>query len=218
MNCVRTRRALVDYAEDELAERKRLRIERHLSGCEACRSELSRIEEVRQSILSLEAPERDAEFWRGFNVRLSQRLASEAAAPAIRSSLWRPKLAFATAAMVAVLFALGLVVLPKVLEWRRTTPELVPQTTRLETIESDDLEPELLEAYAYDENMLALAELSSEEIEQIAGEASLLLGEDWQPASDEQVIDGMYEQSIYDYLDDLAPEEYEEIYDMLQSI
>jgi hypothetical protein len=218
MNCVRARRALVDYAEDALADRKRLRVERHLSECEACRSELSEIEKVRESILSLEAPERDAEFWRGFSGRLSQRLASEGAAPAVRSSLWRPKLSFATAAVVTVLFVLGLVVLPRVLEWRRTAPELAPKTTRLETVESDDVEPELLDTYAYDEDMLALAALSSEEIEQLAGEAFLLLGEDWQPASDEQVIDDMYEQSMYDYLDDLAPEEYEEMYDMLESI
>ncbi len=218
MNCVRVRKALVDYSEDALAVRKRLRVERHLSECEACRSELSKIEQVKETILSLEVPERDAEFWRGFDKRLSQRLAGEQAAPALRRSSWQPKLALATALAVAVLFVLGLLVLPELLEWRRTTPELIPQTTRLETVESGDVEPELLDTYASAEDMLALADLSSEEIEQVADDASLLLGEDWQLASDEEVIDDMYEQSVYDFMDDLTSEEYEEMYDMLESI
>ncbi|UCD58745.1 MAG: zf-HC2 domain-containing protein, partial [Candidatus Hydrogenedentota bacterium] len=112
MNCVRVKEILVDYAEGALAGRKRLAVERHLSRCEACRSELAWIEKVRQDILSLETPERDAEFWESFGSRLSQKLAQEENPESAGRSLWWPRLSFAAAGAAVMVFVISLVVLP----------------------------------------------------------------------------------------------------------
>ena len=62
MNCERAKKMLVEYSEGVLAESKRSAVESHLAGCEACRGELSQIERLKGSLLSLDVPERDAEF------------------------------------------------------------------------------------------------------------------------------------------------------------
>ena len=106
MNCDRAAELLVDYSEGALSARKKRALQGHLSGCKGCRAELSQIERVKERLLSLDAPERDAEFWRRFGVNLSERLEGEKHVVTDRRLLWRA-LAPAAGGLLALLLLAG---------------------------------------------------------------------------------------------------------------
>ncbi len=222
MNCASVRKLLVDYSEGALAGSKVPAVERHLSRCELCSRELSKIEELKESILSLGAPERDADFWLEFNRKLSQRLADTERGAADRRLLRRPGFTFAagvaTVLLIVWLTVMWLIAFPGSPE-RGETATLARKASRAGIIGLDDVQPELLLPYTYDDGANpALADMSGEEMEQFAEDMLLLIEESWQPASDEIVLDAIYEQSIYDMVEDLSAEEFEEVYESLESV
>jgi anti-sigma factor RsiW len=60
--CRRQAAALVDYADGELSERARPRLERHLARCPRCRDELAALHEV-PALLQTAEIRRDESFW-----------------------------------------------------------------------------------------------------------------------------------------------------------
>ena len=230
MNCTNVQKLLLEYAECTVTGRRRSQIELHLFQCEACRAELSRLQELREDISSLEEPGRKPQFWEDFNKKLSQRLERETTVPA-RYSSWIPRLAIA-AATATILIVLTLLALSRLQEWPPVAPELaaVPaQTGGSRTAPADSSSPiqadirpsdesDFSSLYADDEDMVALADLSSEEIDEVADGVGALVGEDWGWASDEVALDDIYEQNMYDVLEGLTPEEFAEIYQHMESI
>ena len=219
MNCAKIKKLLVDYAEDSLSRRTGLAVERHLSRCEACRSELSKIKELKQSLLSLDEPERDDEFWQSFNRRLAQKLVSEKEAAVARRPSWLPGFSYSAAAVALIIVVL--VFFPRLREWRQTISEVSPEPKDVETVEVSDLE---IEQYVYsdDDVRLALADLSSDEIGRVEENLFLLIEESWESTPEDIVLDNGYERSIYGFIEDLSEdlslEEYEEVYEELTSI
>ncbi|MEL6189255.1 MAG: zf-HC2 domain-containing protein, partial [Myxococcota bacterium] len=61
------------YAADEVPDRTRSRLRRHLEGCARCQAELVRIEGI-QKVLKLPLPEPDELSWRRLEVRLERQL------------------------------------------------------------------------------------------------------------------------------------------------
>ena len=103
MNCKKAKKLLVYYVEESLADGRRKAVENHLSQCERCRAELSEIQKLKENLLSLDAPEPGADFWRDFDGRLAQELATEEASAPTRGFAagplsWQPRLAFVAAA------------------------------------------------------------------------------------------------------------------------
>ncbi len=220
MNCPDANKLLVDYSEDALSERKRRAVESHLSGCELCRGELSQIEKLKERLSSMEAPEPDAEFWQRFGRKLSRRLEGEEA-PSGRRLSWQVGAPLAAVAAAAIVVILSLLVFSGKDRLPQTGPELVRETRGLETIERPGPETESAGATGYDEFMLALADLdigSNGDMEQEAENMFLLIEEDLQSVPDDMVSYDIYEQTIDDYLDDLSPEELEDVYEGLASI
>lgn len=228
MNCANVQKLLIEYAESAVSGCRRAKIELHLSQCEACRAELSRLQELREDIRSLEERDREPD-WESFNRKLSQRLERELTAPA-RHSSWIPRLAIA-AATASILIVLSLFALSRLREWPAVAPELAavqakmsgPRTVPAEvtTPVQTDIRPSDESDFSSlftDKDMAALAGLSSEEIDEAADGVSTLVGEDWDWASDEVALDDVYEQNMYDVLDGLTPDEFSEIYSDMESI
>jgi hypothetical protein len=232
MNCANIQRILIDYSEGSLGDGKRRAVEKHVSGCEACRSELERIETLKESVRSLDAPERDAEFWSRFDKKLSLRL-DEVETGGRRPSrrAWLP---VAAAAGVAALAVASLVmygggdhdvVTPSV-KVAVTAPEAVEvpavagvaQVPELDEIEFAMSELENLNDEMLDEILLAQADLSYGDGEWDGDYMLSLIEEDLLAVSDEMILDSIYEHSVYDYLEDMSEEEFEEVYAGLASI
>jgi hypothetical protein len=226
MNCKKAKKLLLDYSEDSLAGDKRRAVDNHLSRCELCRSELAQMEKLKQRILSLESPEHDADFWRNFDGKLAQKLAGEAEYPAhgglaARHPLLRqPGVAFAAAAttilLIAVLAVIGLVVFPAPPRQPGTMPDIAWDTDELAIIDLENVEIEFFLENGDNGTEALLADLSDEDMEMLEDDIVLLLEEeDLQSASEDMVLDDIYEQTVYDSLDALSLEEIEELYNRL---
>lgn len=223
MNCDKVRRLLVDYSEELLAEGKRRAVEEHVLKCQGCRSELVRIERVRQDLLSLEAPApeapaRDAEFWERFSAKLSRRLPEEGPAAARRRLSWQAALPLAAAVAVAVLVMVSLVVFMGKDSGRVSTLQLADEASGADSTELAMLELEALDEEAFIETFLARADFTNGELEEYEDEMFSLIEDDLLDLSEEMITYDIYEQSIYDYLDDLSEEELEDVYESLASI
>jgi len=216
MNCERAKKMLVEYSEGVLAEGKKSAVESHLAGCEACRGELSQIERLKGSLLSLDVPERDAEFWRRFSDRLSQRLVDEEPAPAKRPLLWRAGLPIAATAVAALVVAILMFRGP--VEPPAAVPDVARRAVPAVAVESADVGYETFGENGYGESLLAMVDYSNGDIEEIAEDMFLLIEEDLQAASEDMIPYDIYEQSIYDFLDDLSPDELDDVYEGLASI
>jgi hypothetical protein len=195
MICGKVKTLLVDYAEGALSPRARRGVERHLSGCEACRSELANIRALRERISSLAPVERDEGFWERFNARLSDRLASEQDAPAVL--VWRPLMPLATAAAVLLL---GLAVVLAVLERGERAGEREP--TRIASAVKGVSEAES-ETVGLEETV---AELVDEEVGDMLA-AMPMEGEENLVSAEQLVLDQIYEPDTYDLLDEGLPED-----------
>jgi len=204
MNCERAKKMLVEYSEGALAEGKRRAVESHLAGCEACRGELSQM------------PERDAEFWRRFSDRLSQRLADEEPAPARRPLLWRAGLPIAATAAVALVVAI--LVFRGPVEPPAAVPDIARRAVPAVAVEPADVGYEIFGENSYGESLLAMVDYSNGDIEDVAEDMFLLIEEDLQAVSEDMIPYDIYEQSIYDFLDDLSPDELDDVYEGLASI
>ena len=225
MNCANIQRILVDYSEDSLGGGKRRAVESHLSGCEACRAELVRIEKVKESVRSLDTPERDAEFWSRFDKKLSLRLADVETETAGRRSSWRVWRPLAAAAGVAALVVASLVMFrgsdydgaAPAVQVAVKAPE-APETYEFDEVEIAMSELESLDDEWLDEMLLAQADFSNGDFDWDADDMLSLIEEDLSAASEEVVLEYIYEQSMYDFLEDLSDEEFEEAYVGLASI
>jgi len=218
MNCDKVRRLLVDYSEELLAEGKRRAVEEHVLKCQGCRSELVRIERVRQDLLSLEAPARDAEFWERFSAKLLRRLPEEGPAEARRRLSWQTALPLAAAVAVAVLVMVSLVIFMGKDSGRVSTLQLADEVSGADSTELAMLELEALEEEVFIETFLAQADFTNGELEEYEDEMFSLIEDDLLDLSEEMITYDIYEQSIYDYLDDLSEEELEDVYESLASI
>lgn len=232
MNCANIQRILVDYSEDSLGDGKMRDVESHLSGCEACRAELGRIETLKESVRSLDAPERDAEFWSRFDDKLSRRLAQaeeEGAGFGYGPRRWAliPLAVAAATALVVVSLVMfegdghdGVVPAVRVAVETSEAPQLpvVPAVDEVDEIEIAMAELESLDDEWLDEILLAQADFSNGDLDWDADDVLSLIEEDLSEVSEEVVLEGIYEQSIYDFLDDLSEEEFEEAYVGLASI
>ena len=232
MNCARIKRILVDYSEDSLGDGKMRLVERHLSGCEACRAELEGIETLKESVRSLDAPERDAEFWSRFDDELTLRLARTEEEKFIHGPRrWALiPLAAAAAALIVVSLVMfggadddGVAPGVNVAVKSSEAPEVpaapeVAEADEVDEVESAMAELEMLDDEMLDDILLAQADLSNGEIDWDADDMLSLIEEDLSEASEEMVLEGIYEQSVYDFLEDLSEEEFEEAYVGLASI
>lgn len=219
MRCERARNVLVEYSEDLLPEDRRRAVEAHLSDCESCRRELEGIEKLKQSILLLDLPERDSEFWQAFTDKLSHRLAEEEAVTASRGLSWRS--GFPLAAAVAGMIALVAVLLFFVVkgEWDHDgISRVARETSDVEFSGQTASDLQIFEDDIYFEPLLAQVDPFNGYDEQQAEDIFLLIEEDLFAAEEEMVVDSIYEQDIYDLLEDLSHEEFEEMYDDLASI
>lgn len=195
MICGKVKTLLVDYAEGALSPRARRGVERHLSECEACRSELANIRALRERISSLAPVERDEGFWERFNARLSDRLASEQDAPAVR--VWRPLMPLAAGAAVVLI---GLAVVLAVLE--RVGRDAEREPTKIASAVKGVSEAES-EAVGLEE---AVAELVDEEVGDMLA-AMPMEGEEDLVSAEQLVLDQIYEPGTYDLLDEGLPED-----------
>jgi len=209
MNCDRAAELLVDYSEDALGARKKRALEEHLSGCEACRVELSQIESVKERVLSLDAPERDAEFWRRFGVTLSDRLAGEKHAVTDRRLLWR---ALAPAAGAACALVIALLILRGPDGRQSSAPEEARQTLAAPpAYEVSDFD-------YYEQSSSAIVSYFEDDTAEVVADMFLLIQEDLQAVSEEMVLYDIYEQTIYDYFEDLSADELDAMYASLALI
>jgi hypothetical protein len=224
MNCKKAKKLLIDYAEESLANGRRKAVESHLSQCECCRAELSEIQSLRESLLALEATEPGADFWDDFNRNLSEKLAAEqASAPtrgfALGPLSMRPRLAFAAAVMtvllVAVLAIVGFILLPGPPPLQKAVPPVALNGSDLDTIDLESLEVEYFLKNGHHVTDVAVGDLSEEEMEALEEEMFMLVGEDWDLASEDMVLGEIYEHTVYDMLDELSDEEMEALYKKL---
>jgi hypothetical protein len=214
MNCGQMRNQLVYYVENALSERRKRAVARHLSDCPLCQDELSSIRDLRERLASLEPPKRD---WDSFNWRLSRELAKEET-PTTRALPWLPALPLAGIAAVAVVIIVSLVVSARLQEHRTPIGESATTQnsyiqTRLDELETGDFESESGGALK-----LALADLSEEEAERVDENLPLLAVEAQQASSEEIIYGNIYEQGLYDLLEDLTSEECDDLYENLEAI
>ncbi|MBI5118543.1 zf-HC2 domain-containing protein [Candidatus Poribacteria bacterium] len=214
MNCGQVRNQLVYYVEDTLSERRKRAVERHLSDCSLCRNEISSIRDLKKLIAALEPPKRD---WDSFNWKLSRELAHEET-PTAKALPWLPALPLASVAAVAAAVIIALVVSVRLQENRTPLDEsATTQTSRIQTT-LDELETGDFESEAGSNLKLALADLSEDEVERVGENLPLLVVETQQVSSEEIVYGDIYEQGLYDLLDDLTSEECDELYQNLETI
>ncbi len=216
MKCERVKKLLVDYIEDALSRRKRQAIELHLSNCPLCSEEFLSIRRLRERLSSLEPPDRDSRFWENFNARLSGKLAQEEASVSRRPD-WLPMRPLAAAAAVAIALAVSLVFSARLHERQIATNESGTPSAS-EEIDMSEWEVAVSDSYGDSEMRLALANLSAEEIGELDESLPTLADESKQTTSDEVALDRIYEQGMYDLLDELTSEECEELYSELDAI
>ena len=72
MNCHRTRRLLDEFADGELDPSARVRVQRHLDGCPACRESLRRLRMVMAEVGDLPALPLPDRFPNRLTARLSE--------------------------------------------------------------------------------------------------------------------------------------------------
>ncbi len=105
MLCFRCRKLLIPYSEGELESGAREKVERHLSRCERCRSDLEAIRCVANTLLASDVPaaEPSPDLWAG----VRSRIAGEKPERAPRVWIRAPQ-AVSAAAMLALVAAVGL--------------------------------------------------------------------------------------------------------------
>lgn len=103
INCIIYRRLLIPYSEGSLDERRRARMERHISGCERCRAELEMIRSVSGALRCVESPAMEPahDLW----AKVSARIADEP--PPARHSTWLTWLPAGAAAVLTAVIALS---------------------------------------------------------------------------------------------------------------
>ncbi len=225
MNCKKINALLVDYLEGVLAARQGEAIEKHLSQCERCREDLSLIEKVREELVSLEAADAGDEFWQNFNRKLSQKLAAEEAPTShpgfnLGYLAGRPRIAIAAGVMTTLLIAVlagaaFFLTMPEPPGGAPTIPPVAMNSHDTERIDPNGFEIEFLLDTGDDGTDLdsaELSDLSEEEMDTIEEQLFLLMGEDLASASEDMVPDDIYEQTVYDLLDELSYEEVETLY------
>jgi hypothetical protein len=217
MNCSRVKEILVDYVEGALSVRKKAAVKNHLSACETCRGELSRIETLKKNILSVETPELGADFWHQFNRNLSQRLAEFEKPTADRRFLRRPRLSFAAAAAMVLFALLSFGILRGTREPANTDPAPDPETTWVATIEPDDLDIGLFISDDYDEADVYLSDGDTETIEQFADDLLMVANGDFELLFEESLFEDSDEESLNEMIEDLSEEEFEELYRRMES-
>jgi anti-sigma factor RsiW len=226
MKCANIQGILVDYSDGSLGDGAMRALEKHLSGCEACRAELGRIEKLKESVRSLGAPERDAEFWSRFDKKLSLRL--DEVETGGRRSARRAWLPLAAAAGVAALAVASLMMFGES-DYEGVAPGVkvaveAPEAVEVPAIfEVDEVEfamsgLESLDDEMLDELLLAQADSSNGYVDQDGDDMLSLIEEDLLAALEEMVLDGFDDESIDDYLEDMSEEELEEVYVSLASI
>jgi hypothetical protein len=218
MNCEKAKRILVDYAEGLLGDGKRQALEEHLSSCETCKGELEQIEMLKEGVLALEAPERDAEFWRRFDNKLSRRLDEEETVVGTLEFRRRAVLPLAAAVAVAVLAVVSLLMFGMRGSGLAPAPQLAADAPAGNGADSLLWELDAASENIFDDTLLAQADSSNSDIEQAEEDLFLLVEEDLGAVPDEVVVYSIYEPTIDDLLDDLSDEEFEEIYNDLASI
>jgi hypothetical protein len=212
MNCSKVQSMLVDYVEDTLSDHRGRAIEAHIETCEHCRTELARIERLREDIGSIAAPEPDAAFWQEFDRKLTHRLAGEEA-PAPRRAPWRIGFALATAAAAAVCAVVWLSV-------RAAPPEdsgKLRLARETDTFEGVTIDPNWTYNYGLYGGDFSVADLSDEETEQVEDDIYLLAENDLSLVSEDMVIDTVYEQTFDDMIDDMTLDEMESFLENLQA-
>jgi hypothetical protein len=218
MNCEKAKQILVDYSEGSLGEGKRRAVEGHLSNCEACKGELEQIESLKESVLSLESPERDAEFWRRFENKLSQKLNEEETIAGTLGFRRRATLPLAAAASVALLAVISLLIFGLQNFRPAPAPQLATETTEGDEIDSILLEMDALDEDIFSDTLLAQVAFSNGDIEQEEEDMFLLVEEDLAAVPDEIVLYDIYEPTMDDLLEELSDEEFEDVFDGLTSI
>jgi hypothetical protein len=224
MNCKKSKKLLLDYMENSLADERRAAVESHLSQCERCRAELSQLERLKKDLQSLETPEQGTEFWEHFNARLAQKLASEEVSTTghgLRSGtlLGQPRFALAAGLMTILLVALlavaGLVISQNTNKPETTIPDIALDSREMATIDIKNMEVEFFLKNGTNGTDLTLSDVSDDEMESIEDEIMSLMEEDLASASEDMVPDDIYEETVYDLLDELSYEEIEQVYKKL---
>ena len=221
MNCKKSKKLLLDYLEDSLTHDKREAVKNHLSQCEHCAAELAQLERLKEGLLSLDVPEQGPDFWEKFNASLSEKLAAEEMPAADHgiipgAILGQPRLALAAGVMtillVAALAVAGLVLSQNTNRPEATIPDIALDFSQMSTAEIENLNVEFFLKNGTNGTESALSDVSDEEMESIEDELMVLMEEDLASASEDMVSDDIYEQTVYDLLDELSYEEIEEVF------
>jgi hypothetical protein len=225
MKCGKVRKKLVDYSEGMLGEAGRPAVERHLAGCEPCRNELSELEGLKKDLLSLKKPEKDstrgAEFWERFDESLSRRLMGELEKEALAEIGRRRSIRFGlspAAANVAVLVLILIFIImgaERLGDAPRENEVGSPgvDVGRQEIVDASLSDEEIIEYFLSDED-----DYSDNGYDAASEELALLMGDDLIEQVDEMVLSEIYEQGIYEYMEDFSDEELEDFYEGLASI
>lgn len=217
MRCKRVRQLLVDYMEDVVSFRKRKAIERHLSDCEDCERELRAIEKTKQDVLSLGILERDSEFWERFNTKLSQRIAEEIPETAPRT-LPVPRVSAAGAVFAALLILICGALIYRYSDRGEHAIEPLSQPRLAESAETVLPEPaDILYSPTYDESMLALSYLDTDESDELFSEL-VIEEEGVSTLPTSFVLNDFYEPAVDDFVDEMSAEEIDTLYESLEFI
>lgn len=237
MNCAKVRNLLVDYSEGSLAAGKRIAIAEHLSHCDECRAELEQIDKLKAAVSSIETPEQDADFWKRFDARLSQRLAdAETEGQPLLAGWrlsWQGGFPVAATGVIAALFIAIILAIPALREQDEPKLRLAQEAdgyelseysdlayTDLESDEYDLAEPFL--GFEYEDSEYTLADSSTDETEPISEEMVALMDKDMETFVNDLVFDSFYDRSVYDLAEEFSQEatdeEIEELYESFISI
>lgn len=109
MRCWLYRKLLIPYSEDALDGRTRERVDRHLAGCEQCRTDLAAIRSVAGALMNAPGPavEPASDLW----ARVSERIAAEAPRQPVRRSWLRAPQAISAAAAAVLVVAVGVTIM-----------------------------------------------------------------------------------------------------------
>ncbi len=212
MNCRTSQRLLVDFLEESLSNRKRRLMQQHLNSCPNCREELEELGSLREEVRLSKAPERTEAEWASFQQALMQKVAES-----VPSRLARPsaRLIIAAAAVACAVVVLMLFRLPASKHQQESAPTV--STAEAGAGQAHPFEPAETGS-GKEKTFLARAALSEQERVELTDAAGEALPDETSDAIEGISGNSFYDVSLYDELDDLSPQECDEVLQKLEAI
>jgi hypothetical protein len=216
MRCRSIQRLLPDYIGAELSEKKRYKVDEHLTECPGCRAALGHVQQVWDGLAEQPLPQKDEQFWENFTRGVMQEIRKKRPMPADeKKGFHLPGRRVLVPAAAAIAIIVGLIVIRGGLQGPTEKGSWIAQE-----------EQEALVEAAAD---LSVAPLASETQDPLGGEMTLpeasLVAEalgaslPWTETTEvSAVLTQLYtEQDLYGQLEGLTAEELEVFYELLSS-